>query len=99
VNIFIEALMSSLKEIGRNHPLATATIGATGGLGGGLIAWLDNATRLFQFVSVFFGALLAVGAFLLFLPKGIRFARNWWRKGLLNADRDSEPPFPPLKGL
>lgn len=88
--------MASLKEHGRNHPLVVAAIGATGGLGGGIIAWLRQATDVLQFVSVFFGSLLAVGGFVLFLPKIIRFVHNWRRRGIKYADRDSEPPFPPL---
>lgn len=92
--------MISLKEYGRTHPLATAAIGAAGGLGGGgAFAWLDNATRIFQFVSVFFGSLMGIIAFILVLPKLLRLLQNWRSRGLKNADRDSEPPFPPVKGL
>ena len=90
--------MVTLKEIGRERPLAVATVGATGGLGGWFVAWLDMATRLFQFISVFFGAALAVGAFIMFLPKMVRFLRKWRATGLSTADRESDAPFPPTKG-
>lgn len=85
--------MASLKEYGRSHPLFVATVGATGGLGGGFVAWIQKATTFFQFISVFFGSLVAIGAFVLTLPRIIRFVRNARNKGLANADRDSEPPF------
>lgn len=98
MNIFVEALMSSLKDLGRTHPLATATVGATGGLGGAFLAWIDEASRILGFVSALFGSLVAIIAFILALPKLLRLLQNWRSRGLKNADRDSAPPFPPVKG-
>jgi hypothetical protein len=90
-------LMASLKDHTRNNPAFVAAVGAVGGLGGGFIAWLRQATDVLQFVSVFFGSLVAIGAFLLALPKIIRLLRNIRTRGIVNADRDSEPPFTPTK--
>ena len=89
--------MASLKDYAQNHPIATATVGATGGLGGGWLSRIHELTTFVQFISALFGSLVAITAFLLALPKLIRLIRNARARGLINADKDSEPPFPPTR--
>jgi hypothetical protein len=84
----IEPIAARVSELAQSKPAIVASGGSVAGFGGGLVVLLDHFTRVFQFFAVFFGALGAFIAFLLVLPRLIRFLRAWKARGLLAADKE-----------
>lgn len=88
MNQYLAALAAKIMQEAQRNPAAVAGTGSIAGLGGGIVVWLDHATRFFQFVAVFFGAIGAVVAVLLVTPKLWRFIKRWRKNGLLMADKE-----------
>lgn len=82
------AIIAKLTQGAQQNPAIVATTGSLAGFGGGIVVWLDHATRFFQFIAVFFGAVGAVVAVLLVTPRLWRFIKRWRKHGLLLADKE-----------
>ena len=84
----LEELAARITETVQAKPAVIAAGGGATGLFTWLVDWAHVFSELFQLVAGFFGCLLALGSFLLVLPKLIRFFRAWQARGLDHADQE-----------